>query len=295
MKHLKTILKWALPSVKIACKMLAVSAEVFCRHSFGRRYAPTLLAGFFCCFVALSLFRSVVPQVIPGLIDIYLLIFFVLVLYHIARMWRQQPTIHSYSSGQSWEFWSRHNFNSNLVSILMEPLIFVLVGLLLFPANSLLSLWLMLGGVCLFIKELLSYWQFRNRVLDSRDARLEGERIGTGVRQQTAPQGNREQRVAPVVAAQPALPPANSMQQIYSRLDPALQQLVATPNQNPPNPPAPNRPASPMVVIRRQGRRPGTGSGIFAAQQPGIPQQQAHNAPPLARRPRPSSLQNRPQ
>jgi hypothetical protein len=239
--------------------MLAVSAEVFCRHSFGRRYAPTLLAGFFCCFVALSLFRNVVPQLIPGLIDIYLLIFFVLVLYHIARMWRQRQTIHSYSNGDSWEFWSRHNFDPNLVSILIEPLIYALVGLLLFPANSLLSTWLLLGGGCLFIKELQSYWQFRNRVLDSRDARLEGERIGTGVRQQTAPQGDREQRVSPVaVAAQVAQPPANSLQQIYSRLDPALQQLVATPNQNRPNPPVPNRPAGPLVVVRNQATPLGT-------------------------------------
>jgi hypothetical protein len=238
--------------------MLAISAEVFCRHSFGRRYAPTMVTGFFCCFLALNLFRMAVPQAFPALIDIYLLIFFILVLYHIARMWCQRPTLHSYSSGQSWEFWSRHNFDSTIVTILVEPLINVLVGLLLIPANSVLSLWLLLGGVCLFIKELLSYWQFRNRVLDSRDARIEGERIGTGVRQQTAPQGNREQRVAPVVAAEPALPPANSMQQIYSRLDPALQQLVATPNQNRPNPPIPNRPANPLVVIRNQARPVGT-------------------------------------
>jgi hypothetical protein len=227
------------------------------------------------------------------LIDIYLLIFLVLVLYHLTQMWRQRSTIHSYSSGQSWEFWSRHNFNPHLVKILVEPLIIMLVGLLLMPANPLLSVWLQLGGVCLFIKELLCYWQFRNRVLDSMDARLEGERIGTGVRQQTAPQGNREQRVNPVaVAAQPAQPPANSLQQIYSRLDPALQQLVATPNQNRPNPP-PNRPAGPLVVIRCQGRMPGTPPDMAATQQPGIPQEQAHNAPPLTRRPRPSSPQNR--
>ena len=258
MKHLKTILKWALPSVKIAFKILAVSAEVFCRHSFGRRSAPTLLASFFCCFLALNLFRMTVPQVFPALIDIYLLIFFVLVLFHIARMWRQRPTTHSYSSGQSWEFWSRHNFNSNTVTIMVEPLINVLVGLLLMPANGVLSLWFLLGGVCLFIKELLSYWRLRNRVLDSMDARLEGERIGTGVRQQTTPQGNREQRVAPVVVAQPAMPQANSIQQIYSRLDPALQQLIAPPNQNRPNPPIPNRPANPLVVIRNQAKPVGT-------------------------------------
>jgi hypothetical protein len=277
MKQLRTILKWVLPSVKIAYKMLAISAEVFCRHSFGRRYVPTLLASFFCSWMALSLFRRVVPQAFPALIDIYLLLFFILILYHLARMWRPRPTIHSYSSGQSWGFWSRHNLNSNIVRILIEPLIIVLVALLLLPANSLLSLWLLLGAVSLFIKELLSSWQFRNRVLDSLDARLEGERIGTAVRQQTAPQGPRDQRVNAVVAAEPAQPPADSIQQIYSRLDPALQQLVATPNQN--------RPASPLVVIRHQGRMPGTRPGIAATQQPAIPQRQGSNALARVRNP----------
>jgi hypothetical protein len=295
MNHLKIISKWVLPSVKIAFKMLAVSAEVFCRHSFGRRYLPTMLGGFFCCFAALNLFRMAVPQVFPALIDIYLLIFFVLVLYHLTQMWCQRPTIHSYSTGQSWEFWSRHNFNSNLVSTLVEPLLNVLVGLLLMPANVLLSVWLQLAGGCLFIKELLAYWQFRNRVLDSMDARLEGERIGTGVRQQTAPQRGREPRVAPVVTAGPTLPSANSIQQIYSRLDPALQQLVATPNQNPPHRPTPNRPVNPLVVIRRQGRMPATRPGMATPPVPPIPQPQAHNVPPLLRRPNPSSPQNRTQ
>jgi hypothetical protein len=279
MKHLKTTLKWVLPSVKIAYKMLAITGEVFCRHSFGRRYAPILLASFFSSWMALSLFRHVVPQPFPALIDIYLLCFFVLIVYHIARMWRPRPTIHSYSSGQSWALWSRHNINSNIVRLLIEPLIMVLVGLLLVPANGLLSLWLQLGGVCLFIKELLSYWQFRNRVFDSIDARLEGERIGTGVRQQTAPRGAREQRINPVVAAEPAQPPANSIQQIYSRLDPALQQLVATPNQH--------RSAAPRVVIRHQGRMPRTRPGVAATQPQRIPQPQGPNAPPLARVPNP--------
>ncbi len=297
MKHLRTILKWALPSVKFAYKMLAVSAEVFCRHSFGRRYTPTLLASFFCSFLFLSLYRSAAPQPCPALIDIYLLIFFILVLFHIVRVWRPRATMHSYSNGHSWEFWSRHNFNPSTVKILIEPLINVVAGVVLLPANALLSVWLLLSGACLFIKELLSYWQLRNRVLDSMDARLEGERIGTGVRQQTAPQGDREQRLNPVVAAAPAIAPAmpaaNSIQQIYSRLDPALQQLVATPNQNRPNPPAPNSPANPLVVIRNQGRRPATRSGMAAPPQPEMPRRQENNAPTLARRPNPISPTNR--
>jgi len=159
---------------------------------------------------------------------------------------------------------------------------------LLMPANSLVSLWLQLGGFCLFAKGLLSYRQLGNRVQDSIDARLEGERIGTGVRQQTTPQGDREQRVNPVVEAEPAQPTPNSLPQIYSRLDPALQQLVATQNQNHPNPPAANPQARPLVLIRRQRRMPGTGPGIVPNPQPAILQRQAANVAP--RTPRPKSI-----
>ena len=76
MKQLKTILKWALPSVKAAYNLMAVSAEVFCRHSFGQRYAPSLLASFFFCFVVMSLLREVATDKGSPMVDIYLLFFF---------------------------------------------------------------------------------------------------------------------------------------------------------------------------------------------------------------------------
>jgi len=254
MNHLRTISRWALPSAKFTYNILAVSAEAFCRHSFGRRYAPSLLVSFCCCFVALNLGRANGPQLVPALTDIYLLIFFILVLYHIARMWRQRATIHSHSTGQSWEFWQRFDIQPIIVKTLLEPIIHVLAGLLIYPLNNVLSVWLLFAGLCLFIKEFIANRHYSNRVRDAVDARIEGERIGTGVRQQTAPQGNREQRVAPVVAAGPALPPGDSIQQIYSRLDPALQRLVAPPNENRPNSRVPNRPTTPLVVIRNQTR-----------------------------------------
>lgn len=260
MELIKTTLKWALPSGKIAYKMLAVSAEVFCRHSFGRRYAPTLLASFGFCFVFLSLFRTAMTQQAPAFISIYLFIFLILVLYHLARMWCSRVTIQSYSNGQSWRFWERLPVNPRIVKMVIEPLTFGLVGWLLSSASNLLSVWIMTGGLCLFVKECLSHWQHGNRILDSIDARLEGERIGIDVRRQTTPQGGGEQRVNPVAAVEQGQPPANNLQQIYGRLDPALQQLVAPQNRNRPPPPAPNHPANRPPATRQQvrpiGKRP---------------------------------------
>jgi len=239
-------------SVKIAYKMLAVSAEVFCRHSFGPRYTPSLVAGFLFCFLTMTLVSAFDPLKSSPVISLYLFIYFVLAVYHIFKMWRPRAAAHSYSSGLSWGFWERLNVSPTFIKILFEPAIQVLVGVVMLPVSRLLSNWLIFAGICLATKEFLTFWRQWNRVLDSSDARIEGERITTGVRRYTTPQTGREQRAGQVTAVEQAQPPANSIQQIYSRLDPALQQLVATPNQN--NPPAQNRPVVRPAVVRNQDR-----------------------------------------
>jgi hypothetical protein len=235
MKHLKIILKWALPSIKAGYNLLAVSAEVFCRHSFGPRYAQSLLASFFFCFVSMACLRAVFPDESSPIIDIYLLSYFILVLYHLGRMWRPPTTTHSYSNGQSWGFWERLNVIPAFVKIVFEPAVHVLVGMAIHSVNVLLSDWLLSAGLCLCIKEFLSFWRHWNRVLDSADARIEGERISSGVRRYTSPQSGGEQRVSPAVAVEQPQQPTSSIGQIFSRLDPALQQLMSSPNQNHPD------------------------------------------------------------
>ena len=119
----------------------------------------------------------------------------------------------------------------------------------------------MLGAICLFIKEFLAHYQFVSRIVDAIDARLEGERIGAGVRQRTTPQGGGEQGVIPVAPADPGQPPAGPIRQIVSLLDPALQRLIAQPNQNrstnrivvgPANPPGATRNSNRPVEKRRR-------------------------------------------
>ena len=134
--------------------------------------------------------------------------------------------------------------------MLLEPTFVLVIGDLFIAVNELLAVWIMLGAICLFIKEFLAYFQFAGRILDAIDARLEGERIGAGVRQQTTPQGGGEQGAMPVAPADPGAPPAGFLQQIISRLDPALQRLIARPNQNPPANRIVVRPANPPGTTR---------------------------------------------
>ena len=258
MNHLKIISKWVLPSVKIAYNLLAVSAEVFCRHSFGQRYAPQLLASFFFCFVTMECLRALAQQAQSLFVDVYLLTFFILILYHLGKMWRPARNIHSHGNGLSWRFTEGLGIKPTVMRILIEPAIHVFVGFLILQVSALLGSWLMAAGLCLFVKEFMIYWKHRNRILDSVDARIEGERIGTGVRQFTSPQSGSEQGVSPVVAVEQAPQPASSISQIFSRLDPALQQLVTTPGRNHPGTPAINRSAPQSNPRRYHGGPLGT-------------------------------------
>ena len=261
MDQIKPILKFHYRSTKFAGKMLAVSAEMLCRHSFGRRYAPKLLASFFCTLVALSLLRTAKPQPAPIFISVYFFCLFILLLWHLVTMMRSPVTVPSYSNGQSFGFWARLDVDQSIVRILLEPTFVLVIGAVFISVNELLAVWIMLGAICLFIKEFLAHYQFISRIIDAIDARLEGERIGAGVRQRTTPQGGGEQGVIPVAPADPGQPPAGPIRQIFSQLDPELQRLIAQPNQNrpsnrivvgPANPPGATRNPNRPVVKRRR-------------------------------------------
>lgn len=247
MDHEKFIRRYVLPSAKLAYNLSATSAEVFCRHSFGQRYAPSILGSFLFAFVFTNLMRSVNPQQSSRLLDVYLLAFFILVLFHLGRMWRPRlAPSHSYSCGQSWPFWQRLHVRPGFVQTLVEPVLHILAGLLLMHVDLVLSFWLQTAGICLFVKEMIGNWKRRNRILDALDARSEGERMNEAIRQRTASQTAGEQAASPVAPAQQAHQPPNTLAQIVRNLDPALRQLISTPDRNAPARPAvsaqPNRP-----------------------------------------------------
>jgi hypothetical protein len=240
-----------LPSAKWAYKLSAVCAEAFCRHSFGQRYAPWLLGSFLFCFAITSLFRAVAPEQTSRLLDIYLLTFFILTLFHLGSMWRPRalPT-HTYSTGRSWSFWRRLQIPYSVVQTVVEPGLHVLAGLLVFREDNLLSLWLQLAGFSLFVKEVIGNWRRRNRLFDALDARAEGERMNEAIRRHTAPQTAGERVASAVVAAQQEQAPPAPLAQIVRNLDPGLRRLIEPPNPNirtqapyaqPQNTPSPRR------------------------------------------------------
>src|ERR1039458_8035729 len=225
----KIILKWLLPSAKLACKLMAVSAEVFCRHSFGLRYGLWLIGSFLLCFGYTGLVGMANPGVTWHLLDFYLSIFLLLLLFHVVGLCRQRPPLRdSYSTGQSWQFWQRIGFSQNTVHLVFEPGLHVLVGVILFPFDHSLSVWLQTAGVCLFIKEIIVQWQEYEHLLDALDSRVEGERMSQAVRRYTTPQSGGEQPVNPVTPVQPARHPGSPGAQCVRDLDPALRRMMST-------------------------------------------------------------------
>ena len=168
----KIILKWLLPSAKLACKLIAVSAEVFCRHSFGMRYGLRLVGSFLLCFGYASLVGLAIPAATSHLLDIYLWIFSLLLLFHIVGLCRQRPPLpHSYSTGQSWQFWQRFGFGQNTVRLVFEPGLHIVAGVIVSPVDNALAVWLESAGVCLFIKEMITLRQEYKHLLDALGCR----------------------------------------------------------------------------------------------------------------------------
>src|SRR5262245_2591851 len=146
MDQVKDISKWLLPSarwkrlfpvLKLVYRMMAVNAELICRHSFGVRYWPKLIGGFllFCLYV--GMIYVVTPQQPPKLIGSYLLILLLVLCYHLVGLFRRHAQhVHSYSPGQSWEFWERIRFSANVVRLLFEPGLLIIVGWIIFPIDT---------------------------------------------------------------------------------------------------------------------------------------------------------------
>ena len=194
MPQIKTISKWALNSAKIAYQLLAISAEVFCRHSFGVRYIGHLVAGLFSCCVYTMVIGAGASEKGSPLLPFFLLAYFCLVFYHLLSMLRRgYAGLHSQSNGVPWIL---GNIDAAQISvgqlfkssILESSLLFVL-GLIVSPFDTPLSAWLIGSGISHFVKSAIAAWKFRSRVLDALDARIEGGRISGAVRDNSSPIG----------------------------------------------------------------------------------------------------------
>ena len=260
MKQTKIISKLALASAKIFYRYLAVSAEVFCRHSFGVRYVNDLLIGLGIFYLYAATIGRVVPRTFPFL-EIYLDSYFVLVCYHIISMFRRRnQAVHSHSSGQPWPFWRHLNVKPLVLDLLLEPGSLLLAGFLIFRWDGALAVWLQLSAICLFVKRTISEWFRWHHLMDVLDTRIEGEMLNETVRARTAPRSRTAASGATAVTAgQITEPPRSqnprSLEQIFSSIDPALRRLLTNANGHRPN-------ASPRTAPERPQPRSGTGGPL---------------------------------
>ena len=244
MKQTKIISKWVLASVKIFYRFLAVSAEVFCRHTFGVRYVNDLLISFGIFLLFVFTVGSLSGNKSPFL-KIYLALYSVLICYHIVSMFRRQnQAVHSHSIGSPWPFWRHLNLKPMLLNLLVEPGCVWLIGYSLFSRDEVLSLWIQLSALSLLAKRAISEWNKWHHLMDVLDTRIEGERLNEAVRERSAPRARTTSGTTPVSAGQapeqPRPPGEHSLDSIFGNLDPALRRIFtpssAEPVSNPSRP-----------------------------------------------------------
>lgn len=250
MPPVRTIAKWTFASIKVCHRLLAVSAEVFCRHSFGERYLWELLAGFFFCWACSLCCEAAEPGRFP-LFGFFVFCYFVLGCFHLVSIFRRRDgTVQSESCGVPFAFWGRITRSPLIVHIVLEPAMLGLAGFLLKEADAALSAWLRLSALCLFIKEVISAWNRRNHVLDVFDSRIEGERMNETVRGGANPGRGEEVHPTPVTQATAPTEGRPSLGQIFIRLDPALRRVLSEPPRPAPPVSPPHRP--PQVIRPNQ-------------------------------------------
>jgi hypothetical protein len=239
MPQIKTISKWALASAKVFYRYLAVSAEVFCRHTFGIRYMNDIVVSFLIFFI----YATVVGcfgQIKSPFLNFYLGCYFALVCFHIVSMLRRQnSSVHSYSSGAPWPFWHRFCAKPMVVDLILEPGFLLVVGLLLVSHDDALAIWFQLSALSLFFKRAVSSWKKWHHLMDVLDTRVEGEQLNEAVRQRTVPRARAATGAIPVSMGQASEPPQSQLpqshEQIFGNLDPALRQIITPANSTAPN------------------------------------------------------------
>jgi hypothetical protein len=249
MRRGKTILKWSLASAKLAYDLLATSAEILCRHSFGERYRLRLLASFGSYVLYALSVGAVMPDESP-LVGFFLALYSLLLGYHLISIeCRGYVRVHSYWTGTPWSMWARFGLGNGIVRILIEPGLMVIGGMTVSSRDPAISAWLQGAGFCLFFKEAIIALDHRRHALDAIDARFESERISEAIRRRTTPRTRNAQPSNRVTPASPQPQPSPSSQEMFNNLDPALRNLFGENERG--SPPATPRPEGPLGHLPR--------------------------------------------
>ncbi len=264
-------LKSALANAKILTHLMAVSAEVFCRHSFGRRYSGQLVLSFLCCAFYTLAIQTAAPSSTSPLSWLHLIVFFGLVCFHVASIFtggRGQG--HSYASGTSWGIWRRFSTNATTVHLLLEPGACLALGLFLALVDKALSVWFLAAGVSLFAKGLVIRWDNRQQLLDAVDARIDGQQLNEAIRAQQSAPADGEQAINSVLPAQLSAQRPRSLREMMNQIDPALRRLISQPRAEP-------------HLAHDESRTPGS---VISPGRPPKPVERVHHAGPLGSLPR---------
>lgn len=168
--------------------MLALTAEVFIRRRFAPHYfnlARMMLA--WVCFLAFPLLyrfcysghggRRYSADNLDTFYHIGVLYLLVALCHLAVSLWlhRQPERWRLFAIGSSHLTWLNllPGIRLNLWQCcLLEPLLFILLGVGLFPCNPLIGVWLMVAGLGLFLRAILFYAHAKNRMIETTDCGL---------------------------------------------------------------------------------------------------------------------------
>ena len=163
---------WAL--LQSAAVTAPVTLEVFLHHRFGARSGKALLKGL---ILLLAIYLSVPSSEAP-LFGWYVLSYAALAL----AQWLDSHQnayegIHSYRTGEPYEFWLRITFSSTIVRCVLEPLLCCLGAFVVGSFDVTLACWVWVAAFALSIKEQVLYFRRHNRQLDALDSRVEAHEL----------------------------------------------------------------------------------------------------------------------
>lgn len=251
------ISKFHLPNPKWLMEALAASVEGLLHHTFGERYAGTLLGGLLVA-VVVEFFSSIVPR--DNRVDLMSVViaalFARLIAHWVSVGKRRRAGIHveTRSSGSPWGFWSELRIPIKLTTVLLEPLLCFAVALLASPVDQVFSVWLCCAGLALMIKTIAERHKVHNGTLDILDARMAARNLRANVNQQMNQPAQTLASPVAISAATGNPQPTHPNPNHFRNLDPALQRLIHE-DAPPGAPDAPSPAVSKVRVSPQQAAR----------------------------------------
>lgn len=181
---------------------LCLSLEIFVRRRFGERYLTwsTIVMTFFRVSLALGLIAALYHIAKPdwpyyasqsgATESLWMLSFWLCCVWHKFVIWSRNQRgeqWYSYAPGDAFPLWRAIGISEIATFRFAEPMAAVL-GALACAAlriDGSVSAWLLVSGLCLFVKRQLQYYTERRTVLDMIDSRTRSERLRSAMGRQS--------------------------------------------------------------------------------------------------------------